>query len=300
MTSSSTALLDHVRDFVAAGGEADERFDTLLLRGTFADAATQTAWLTLASGALGTDIAVQVYNPAVGGDLTAADLFDPACPINITINKPSAEGVSCFFLQDQLGRYLREVVIQPRLLVADLYSQSTFVTRGLTVEAWDVTAPLRPSSAATRIDPSPYVRDFVPVREVPTNLSPWILVTPPALPSAAFSLWKAIAARRLLASLVSSAWVEDDTVWLQASGPPLYRIRANDPVVEAAFDSLNQAAIWVFLSGLDVEARHIIFASELARANRVEQAFTETVTRGLDSAKATYEAHVQSSSRGDS
>lgn len=297
MTSSSNALLDRVRDFVAVGGEADERVDTLLLRGTFTDAATQTAWLALASGALGTDLAVQIYNPAVGGDLTAADPFDPTRPVSITINKPSVEGLGCFFLQDQLRRYLQEVTVLPGLSVADLHAQSTFVTRGLTVEVWYATAPLTPRSAATRIDPTPYVRDFVPSREVPADLSPWILVAPPAVPSAAFLFWKTIATRRLLASLVSSASLEDDTVWLQASGPPLYRLRADDPAIVAAFDPLSQAATWVFLSGLDVEARHIIFASELARANRIDQTFTETVTRALDSAKATYEAHVQSSSR---
>jgi hypothetical protein len=79
MTSSSNALLDRVRDFVAVCGEADERVDTLLLRGTFTDAATQMAWLALASG-LGTDLAIQIYNPAVGGDLTTADPFDPTRP----------------------------------------------------------------------------------------------------------------------------------------------------------------------------------------------------------------------------
>jgi hypothetical protein len=74
-------------------------------------------------------------------------------------------------------------------------------------------------------------------------------------------------------------------------------MRGDRNAIVAAFDPLSQAATWVFLCGLDVEARHIIFASELARANRIDQTFTETVTRALDSAKATYEAHVQSSSR---
>ena len=141
------------------------------------------------------------------------------------------------------------------------------------------------------------MRDFVPSREVPADLSPWILLTPPAAPSAAFLLWKRIACRRLLASLASSAWLEDDTVWLQSSGPPLYRIRGDDPTIQSAFEPLTQAATWVFFSGLDIEARHIIFANELARGSRLNESFSETVTRALDSAKATYEAHVQSSSR---
>ena len=49
MTSISNAIHARVREFVAAGGEADERVDSLLLRGTFIDAATQDAWLALAA-----------------------------------------------------------------------------------------------------------------------------------------------------------------------------------------------------------------------------------------------------------
>jgi hypothetical protein len=297
MTSNSNTLLDRVLEFVASGGDADERTDSLLLRGAFTDVAMQSSWLTLVSDAHEADFVVQIYNPAIGGDLNASDAFDPACIVNITINKPSVEGCSCFFLEDQLGRYWQESAIVPGLLVADLAAQSVFVTRGVTVKTWDVSLPLTPYSVATRIDPTPYVRDFVPVREVPADLSPWILVTPPALPTAAFLRWRAIASRRLLASLVTSAWLEDDAVWLQASGPPLYRLKADDPAIETAFESLSHATTWVFLSGADVEARHIIFASELARANRVGQTFAEMVTRALDSAKASYEAHVQSSSR---
>ena len=297
MTLRSSELHDRVRDFIAAGGEADERSDILLLRGSFADAATQTAWLGLSSGTLGADFAVQIYDSEVGGDLSVADPFDPGRQITITIKKPSTEGHSCFFMQDQLGRYLQEVTIQPGLSVADLDPRSAFVTRGLTVNVWEVTAPLEPRATGTRLDPTPYVRDFVPSREVPADLSPWILLTPPAAPSAAFLLWKRIACRRLLASLASSAWLEDDTVWLQSSGPPLYRIRGDDPTIQSAFEPLTQAATWVFFSGLDIEARHIIFANELARGSRLNESFSETVTRALDSAKATYEAHVQSSSR---
>ena len=43
-------------------------------------------------------------------------------------------------MQDQLGRYLQEVTIQPGLSVADLDPRSAFVTRGLTVNVWEVTA----------------------------------------------------------------------------------------------------------------------------------------------------------------
>jgi hypothetical protein len=101
----------------------------------------------------------------------------------------------------------------------------------------------------------------------------------------------------LLASLVSRAWVEDNNVWLQASGPPIYKIRADDAALPSAREKLNGAANWVFLSGKDIKARHLIFANELARAYRPNQDFAITLDRAFEAAKVTYEAHVQSSSR---
>jgi hypothetical protein len=96
---------------------------------------------------------------------------------------------------------------------------------------------------------------------------------------------------------VSSAAREDDVIWLQVTGPPKAQFRADDPKLAAAYDQLIACASWVFTSGQDIEARHLIFASELARAYRPIAPLTEVLGHALDSAKATYEAHVQSSSR---
>ena len=112
-----------------------------------------------------------------------------------------------------------------------------------------------------------------------------------------FRAWREVAARRLLAGLVSSAAREDDVTWLQVAGPPKAQFRADDPKLPAGYDQLSSCAAWVFTSGQDVEARHLIFASELARAYRPTAPLPEVFAYALKSAKATYEAHVQSSSR---
>jgi hypothetical protein len=297
MMLNSSALLAHVRNFVAQGGEVDERVDSLILRGPFPTSEEQAAWLALAAAVATTQLSLQLYNPAIGGDLTVDDAFDPARTIVITITKPSIMDVACFFLQNQLTQYWLAGDVAARLLIADLDIQEEYTTRGFTVAHWDLDATIIAPPVATRIDPTPFVRDFVPVREISTDISPWFLITPPSAPSAAFTSWKGAACRRLLGSVVSSAWLENDVVWLQASGPPLFRVRADSSDIVGAFDELTEAAHWVFLSGQDIEARHIIFASELARANRPDQTFIQTMARALDAAKATYEAHVQSSSR---
>ncbi|MEY9459710.1 hypothetical protein ABH973_000123 [Bradyrhizobium ottawaense] len=107
-----------------------------------------------------------------------------------------------------------------------------------------------------------------------------------------------MAARRLLGGLVSRAWLEDGQVWLQAAAtPPIYRIKADDSALPGARSRLTEAATWVFLSGTDIEARHLLFSGELARASRPQQDLVTTLDQALEAAKAAYEAHVQSSSR---
>ena len=109
--------------------------------------------------------------------------------------------------------------------------------------------------------------------------------------------WQAVAARRLLGGLVSSASLDGEVVWLQVSGPPVFRIRADDPRVAAAWATLTEAVTWVYLSGFDTEARHRLFSGELARMDRPGQQFLVTLQRALESSKVAYEAYVQSSSR---
>lgn len=82
-----------------------------------------------------------------------------------------------------------------------------------------------------------------------------------------------------------------------AATPPIYRIKADDLALPSARSHLTEAAHWVFLSGTDIEARHLLFSGELARASRPQQDLATTLEQALEAAKAAYEAHVQSSSR---
>src|SRR5262249_42384087 len=157
--------------------------------------------------------------------------------------------VGCFFFKDQLNKYWRGPAIDPTVFFSDLSVQEAFTSRGLRVSSWDIFNAPEPAPSAPRIVPAPFLRDFFSRRRSPPDLSPWILLKPPAMSSPAFTDWKIVATRRLLASLVSSASLEDDIVWFQAFGPPLTRIRADNPEIVQAFDVLTEAAQWVFLSG---------------------------------------------------
>ncbi|PIT00319.1 hypothetical protein TSA1_05725 [Bradyrhizobium nitroreducens] len=299
MTSSSAHLVERVRELVAGGALADERVDALVLRGRLSSADAQTAWLGFADDVPSPFTSVQVYNPALGGDLLTGDVFDSAREIVITLGKPAAEGCAFFIFQSSIPQYLTRRTVLAQVAASDFNPAQAFRTRGLNVAPWNLELPAGPPEALPdAINPSRYVRDFVPDREVATDLNPWILVAAPAASSAAYQAWEAVAARRLLGGLVSRVWLEDGQVWLQAAAtPPIYRIKADDHALPGARPQLTEAASWVFLSGTDIEARHLLFSGELARASRPQQDLATTLAQALEAAKAAYEAHVQSSSR---
>lgn len=298
MTSNLPILVERVLDLTRQGAVVDERLETLIVRGPLPSAAAHDDWIRLASNPPAPITAVQVYDPQIGGDLVDGDHFDPDRVLHITLTKPPINGVALLFFQESLAAFLSNPTLHSSVLIADLDDSEGFKTRGLEIGRWDFsTTPLPTTHEALPVDPTRFVRDFVPAREVPTDLNPWILLAPPARASASFQAWERFSARRLLSGLVSRTWLDDGEVWFQASGPPIFRIKADDPDLPPNRARLHDAAVWVFLSGSDVEARHLIFATELARAHRMNLGLDAVLDRALEAAKVTYEAHVQSSSR---
>lgn len=295
---NSSALLERVRELLARGAALDERLDILVLRGTLPSLEAQSAWLSFAHNAPSPFTSIQVYNLDVSGDLAEGDEFDPDRKVQVTIAKPTVAGVAVFVFQVGVEAYLASPTILPRLLIADIKPDQVFRARGLDVGHWNLDEPIVQGTLPTSaVDPSRYVRDFVPSREVATDLSPWMLTAGPVTSSTSYGAWEAIAARRLLAGLVSRAFVEDGRVVLQAAGPPVFNILADSTELPSARPQLNEAAQWVFLSGVDVEARHVLFSAEMARASRPADTLAVLIAQALEGAKAAYEAHIQSSSR---
>lgn len=297
MTSSSKQLHDLAREWVARGGAADERVDTLILRGAFATVEEQAAWLAARDTVPAPFVSIQIYDPEIGGDVDPGEPFDPMRALLITVAKPQIAGAAAFLLSSKAADYLRQEAAGGRVLSAELEPRARFQARGLDVDVWDLSVPISSPAQTLAIDPRKLVRDYVPPREVAADLSPWLITSPPALQSVEFAAWRIQASRRLLGGLASSASVDQGVVWLEASGPPRFRIRADDTSLADAWQELTSAAEWVFLSGSDVEVRHLIFAAELARASRPDLSLPAIVAHGLEAARTTYEAHVQSASR---
>ncbi len=297
MTSSSKQLIELARNFAGQGEAVDERVDQLILRGPFATAEEQAAWLALRGTDLTPFKSLQIYDPEIGGDLDGGDAFVGDRKFVLTIVKPKPARTAVFAFSAGVVEYLKKTPPEPQVLCAQLEPRAALEARGLILAPWDCDQPITEPAAPVPVEPRKFVRDYAPAREVADDLSPWILTKPTVVDSLERQAWTATASRRLLGGLVSSAVVENGVTWLQASGPPIVRIRADDPELAKACKALTEATTWVFLTGQDVEVRHMIFAAELARAYRADQPLTDVVVHAVESAKATYEAHVQSASR---
>lgn len=295
--SNSNPIVALAHSFASRGQEVDERIDALVLRGVFANAAEQTAAVMLCQAIASPFVSAQVYDPAIGGDVEPDEDFDPNRTVTVTVVKPVVHGVAAFIFSWAAAEHIEAAT--PARLVAclELESRAAFLCRSLKVETWHLDQTFDVPASAVPIGPRKLVKDFVPGREVTDDLSPWLLLEAPAVTSNVYEAWRRQAARRLLGGLVNVALQEDGEVWLQASGPPMFRIASSDPAIETSLDDLTKGAEWVYLTGHDLDARHLIFAVELARAYRSATPFAEVVHQARESATTTYEAHVQSASR---
>jgi hypothetical protein len=294
---NSNPVVALARSFDSRGQEVDERIDVLVLRGVFANAAEQTAAVELCQAIASPFVSAQVYDAAIGGDIGPDEDFDLARVVTVTIVKRVVDGVATFVFGWAAVQHIEKETPAKQIACFELESRATFLCRGLKVETWRLDQIFDTPATAVAISPRKLVKDFVPGREVTDDLSPWLLLQAPAVTSNIYEAWCRQAARRVLGGLVNVASQEDGQVWLQASGPPMFRIVATNPMLETGLEELTKGAEWVYLTGHDLDTRHLIFAVELARAYRPAVPFIEVVRQARESAATTYEAHVQSASR---
>jgi hypothetical protein len=215
-------------------------FLQLTLRGPFATAEEQAAWLALRGQDLAPFKSLQIYDPEIGGDLDHADAFAADRKLVLTIVKPKPSRTAVFAFSTGVADYLGTTPPEPLVLCAQLEPRAKIEARGLVVAPWDWDQAFVEPAAPVPVQPRKYVRDYAPTREVADDLSPWIQTKAPAVTSLEHKAWTAVAARRLLGGLVSTAAEDDGVFWLQVSGPPIVRVRADDANLSKACKELRQ------------------------------------------------------------
>jgi hypothetical protein len=296
MTLSLKIAIRLAREFASKGGGVDERVDAVRLTGHFADSEEQREWIDLRKNANKTSDHISIYDLSISDELQDEDVFDAGRLVIITIVKPIINGCIVIIFSENLAVFLNSLKDSRKILVADMKPECGFRAIGLDVVPWQPGDLVLPFQSPVAINPRLYVRDQVEKREIVDDLTPWIIVDPPQEESIEFMMWKHVSARRLLGSLSNSAYLHSGDVWLEFKGPPAFRIAANDNSVNVAWDELSKCARWVYCGGSDIDVRHLIFAAELGRVHR-SGTLRENVEIALEAAHATYEAHVQSSSR---
>lgn len=213
--------------------------------------------------------------------------------------KPFVEGEPrLFYISAATGEVMAAAAGQ-RLRIAELSDDQAFKSRRLSVETWHTHVPvgaLAPEGEA--IDPTARVFDLSDPRIVPQDLRPWLLSESPRAESRAFASWRAEASVRLWSSLVDQVAGTQALRRYRLSGPPVQELEPSDDEVAGAFRPIHLAAEWVFIGTTDADARHLLFAMELAHTVRAMRlGLGETIPVALENAKVAYRAHLQSANR---
>ena len=296
MTSNSTRLAALAADFAQRGGKVDERIDQVVLRGEFSSEGEQAEWIALSGQDVSPFVSVSIRD-RWSNEMSASDPFVAAGEVTIIIVKPNILGTAPFLFEGSAALHLETERGYGFVRVASLDARAGFQTRGLEVGTWDFGGDLTSPPEPVAINPRKFVRDYVPEREIVDDLSPWLITLEPAVESDLFAGWRKQAGRRLLGALVNGASLSAEHVMFHVSGPPVVDFNANRSDLSTAWRELTNCAEWVYIEGHDREVRHVLFVAELARSAQASVKFEDTARRALEGAKASYQAHINSSSR---
>lgn len=223
---------------------------------------------------------------------------DPKHMFMITVGKQTAVGELRFLLTDALSEENASRIASASLIrIAEMEANETFSTLMARFEGWtvDAGAPYA-SSEPLACSPQKLARTYGNEEVVCADLRPWLLRGAPAAAGNAYTQWKQLASRWVLAALSNEVSVKGGTTNYVFTGPPKRSLEAPAPFDDTLADELQAAANWVYVQGRDPEARHILFSNELARAHN-EPLLTHVVKSSLTSAESGYNAHVKSGSR---
>ncbi|MGX9243049.1 hypothetical protein ACWXVW_17000 [Pantoea dispersa] len=149
------------------------------------------------------------------------------------------------------------------------------------------------------------IRNYVKAQSykavIPDSLYPWLLKVQSSN-NVFFEAWKVEASKNILISLVNEIDREDESFNVKLSGkPPKHLEFKNKNVGDELFDDLQLIGSWVYSKVDDIEVKHTLFSSELAREwpdnTTLEKGFLSKGRAAFDSAKLLFKAHLRTSSK---
>lgn len=223
-------------------------------------------------------------------------------PFRLTIRKPAAPADTLQLLSNHaFARWLREIPPTANWHVARL--EGSIKTRTHVFQPWNGTAITPPPTAIK--SPRTLVREFGAQRQVPEKVGPWLLTAfeDSTLATPAAQVWVTAATRALIHVLPNE--IDPDNGALKFRGPPRLVLpspnRGELSLGQAAFKVLQAASSWVFENEPEVEMRHVLLASELARsaadADETGQFLEDHLADAWESAQLAYQMALSDTSR---
>jgi len=223
--------------------------------------------------------------------------------VRITVTFASrANAPHLFTLEGWRSLLLDDTRVSSSTAVRLAFDDNHFRTR-----AFDV-APWKGAFAAGPDTPSP--RDGSPRRQVrsqsstlmpPSRIEPWVVDGDHGR-GPAWRAWVAVSATMIARSLPNELYTEGGKERVSLAGQPPRRLEFGEfDTDDVPFVALQQAAIWVYLEGADVEVRHTFLSAELAREWPVDRSLADglkgKLESSLDSARLLYKAHLRAGSK---
>lgn len=185
------------------------------------------------------------------------------------------------------------------------FIETGFDTKAFNVEPWlnaPTTVDQQVKKSASDISPRRQVRSQSSLLLAPAHIEPWILALPASEQNSAVNIWQNVSSLMIAKSLTNELYKDADIAKVVLSGQPPRKLELG--IFQSGhipFNTLQEAATWVYLEGEDVEVRHTFLSSELARAWTPNVSFceglAERLASALDSARLLYKAHLRSGSK---
>lgn len=227
-------------------------------------------------------------------------------PFRLVVRKPDAPADTLRLLTDTaFADWLQRGHAATRWQVARL--TGVIATQARTFGPWDAQLPA-PAQPPPGKSPRALVREYGAQRLVPGDLRPWLaeplaqelFATPTA------QVWARAAATALTLSLGDELDPHDGAIRFR--GPPRLQLPAPLPdwdvaatLGDAGFQSLQDAARWVFENEREAEMRHILLATELARSGAdaadTPRFLREHLAGALEGAQIAYQVTLADASR---
>lgn len=266
------------------------------------------AWAVVANAAKGSWCRIGASNSIGGEERLVSDQLDGLVgePLRITIGSPTFVGAKHFFTVEGLrGLLSRPEKLAGVSVVRVAEDFTTFRCGDITFEPWAGPPEAAPQRQEVSADKSPrrYIRTLTSSPVVPLETDPWLLSGPLPEPSRVFGVWRDASTSWLCRTLVNEVFDDGGRIHVVIHGPPTRRLELGreGPLGIRQYQSIAEAAQWVFREGTDIEVRHTLLTSEIARnwgalLTYFDRIF-QVIDPSLEGARISYAAHLRGGSR---